>query len=270
MFTPADAPLALVGYAPAVATAAAAALRDLGLQAIGVPAERPQEVVAACLTLRFGGALVAPGQGRAWLDAGSADSEARRVGRVDALSFHGAALHGTGGATGTFAYAEALSDTLEASGYVARGASLAVLGHTAADLAVAAPLARLGFTDIGLVADSAPEAERAIRDLPSGLRIFPLSRRDGSVRALASRSDLIVLTSGELPHGLLEPYHTLIDLTGRAQGQGRNAGSGASVLDLETLALHHTSRQLLHATGQRYEPSRLVALAEALHSAVQV
>lgn len=251
MFTPADAPLALVGYPSAVL----AALRDLGLLAVPVPAERPSDVVSACLTLRFTGALVAPAYQMAWLEAAQADSEAKRVGRVDALSFHGAA-----GASGTFSYAEALSDTLADTGYMARGASLAVLGHRAADLAVAAPLARLGFTDIGLVAESAPEAERAIRDLPSGLRIFPLSRRDESVRALLSRSDLVVLTAGELPSGILEPYHTVIDLTGRLKG----SASGATILSLDTLAQHHASRQLAHATGQRFDPAQLAALAEAM------
>lgn len=251
MFTPADAPLALVGYSSAVA----AALRDLGLLAVPVPAERPQDIVSACLTLRFMGALVAPAHQAAWLEAASTDTEARRVGRVDALSFHGAA-----GATGTFSYAEALSDTLADTGYVARGASLAVLGNRATDLAMAAPLARLGFSDIGLVADSAPEAERAIRDLPGGLRIFPLSRRDESIRALLSRSDLVVLTAGDLPGGVLEPYHTIIDLTGRL----RQGSSGATILSLDTFAQHHASRQLAHATGQRFAPAQLEALAQAM------
>ncbi len=257
MFTPADAPLALVGYPSSVA----AALRGLGILAVPVPAERPQDIVSACLTLRFSGALVAPAHGAAWLDAAPADTEARRVGKVDALSFHGA-----GGAAGTFSYAEALSDTLADTGYMARGASLAVLGLRAADLAVAAPLARLGFTDIGLVAESAPEAERAIRDLPNGLRIFPLSRRDESVRALLSRSDLVVLTAGDLPANLLEPYHTLIDLTGRLS----RSPSGATILSLEMLAQHHASRQLAHATGQRFAPAELEAVAQAMQSSALV
>ncbi|WP_291426126.1 shikimate dehydrogenase [Deinococcus sp.] len=250
MFTPADAPVALVGYPTEVGRA----LRELGIPALDVPTEHPKEVAQACQTLRFAGALVAPGQQGQWLGAAQADPEARRVGRIDAVAFHGAA-----GASGTFAYADALSDMIEASGYSARGASLAVLGNTAADLALAAPLARLGFSDIGLVADSAPEAEKAIRDLPTGLRIFPMSRRDASVKALVSRSDLVVLATGDLPTGLLEPYHTLLDLTGRVS---RSAVSG-TLLDLAELQLFHLARQLLHATGQRFAPEQLRPLAAA-------
>lgn len=251
MFTPADAPLALVGYSSAVAQA----LRGLGITAIPVPAEHPADIIAACLTLRFAGALIAPAQQLAWFDAAQPDTDAKKVGRVDTLAFHGAA-----GTAGTFAYADALSDTIEDGGYAARGASLAIVGRSASDLAMAAPVVRLGFTDIGLVADSAPEAEKAIRDLPSGLRIFAMSRRDAAIKSLASRSDLLVLTAGELPAGILEPYHTLLDLTGRVKSNT----SGASLLNTDNLQLFHLARQLYHATGQRFDIGALQATAEAM------
>lgn len=251
MLIPADAPLALIGYS----SDAARTLTSLGITALHVPDGPPADIISACQTLKFAGALVAPAQGQAWLSAVSADSDARRAGRVDSISFHGAA-----GAQGTFAYADALSDALRASGYAVVGASLLIIGHGVSDMVLAAPIARLGFTDIGLAADSAPEAERVRRELPNVPRLFPVSRRDSTVQALADRSDLVVLTGGDLPRGLLQPYHTLIDLTGNE----RASTSGATLLDLYDLPAHHLARQLLHATGRKYGTDDLGQFSAAL------
>lgn len=246
-----DTPLALIGY-PAPA---ARALRDLGLIALSVPTDDTRAVLDACRTLHFTGALVHDSQQVHLLDAVTPDTAARRVGRVDAVSFAGTL-------SGTFALTDALSDTLEDSGYATRGASALLIGLDAHDLALALPLARLGFADIGVAAESLPEAERAIRDLPAGLRAYPLSRRDPSCRTYAERADLIVLTAGPLPGGLVQPYHTLIDLTGRADA----SSSGAGRVDLSRLPLRRLARQLAHATGQRFHPDELEPVLPALSS----
>ena len=243
-----DTPLALIGHSPQ----AARALRDIGLLALSVPTDDLSGVLQACQTLRFSGALVHASQECAALSVTQADPTAQKVGRVDAVAF-------AGGMHGTFALADALTDTLEASGYATRGASALVLGQAAADLALALPRTRLGFTDIGIVAETTPEAEGAARHLPAGVRAFPMSRRDSSVSTLAERADLIVLTAGALPPGLAQPYHTLIDLTGRAQG-----GAAGSVLSLSSLPARRLARQLAHATGQRFHIEELEGLVPAL------
>ncbi|MFD1730281.1 hypothetical protein ACFSC4_02850 [Deinococcus malanensis] len=102
------------------------------------------------------------------------------------------------------------------SGYATRGAGALLIGLDAVDLTLALPLARLGFSNMGVAAETLPEAERAARHLPAGVRTFPVSRRDAALATLAERADLIVLTGGPLPAGLLQPYHTLADLTGHA------------------------------------------------------
>ncbi|WP_102126590.1 shikimate dehydrogenase [Deinococcus planocerae] len=249
MSTPPEAPLALIGYSPA----AARALRTAGLIVVGVPDENLGAVMQACRTLRFSGALVH--ESREGMAAGAADPDAsaRRVGRVDAVAFT------AGGAQGTYALADALTDAVEASGYAARGAGALLLG-SGGELARALPLVRLGFTTVGIAADSVPDAERFVRDLPAGVRAFPVSRFDPALASLAERADLIVLTGGTLPPGLLQPYHTLADLTGRAN----SGASGAATLDLSLLPALRLSRQLLHATGQRYRPEDLTELAGAL------
>lgn len=244
-----DSPLALIGY-PAPA---ARALRDLGLIAVNVPTDDLRAVLDASRTLHFTGALVHPSQETHALGAVTPDAVARRVGRVDAIALSGE-FHGT------FALSDALTDALDASGYASRGASALILGVDAHDLALALPLARLGFTEIGIAAESTPEAERAARDLPAGRRAYPLSRRDPSVTDFAARADLIVLTAGPLPSGLTQPYHTVIDLTGRASV----TGSGASTLDLRDLPLRRLARQLEHATGQRFHPQELEGALQAL------
>lgn len=243
-----DTPLALIGHPPH----AARALRDLGLLGVSVPTDDLSSVLQACQTLRFSGALIHTSLEGAALSVTQADPTAQKVGRVDAVAF-------AGGLHGTFALADALTDTLEASGYATRGASALLLGQAASDLALALPLTRLGFTDIGIVAETTPEAESAARHLPAGVRAFPISRRDSSVGTLAERADLIVLTAGALPPGVVQPYHTLIDLTGRAQG-----GSAGSTLNLASLPARRLARQLAHATGQRFHTAELEQLVSAL------
>ena len=241
-----DAPLALIGYP----SPAARALRDLGLIALAVPAEDLPGVLDACRTLRFTGALVHPSQERAVAGAVSLDPDARRAGRVDAVALTGGV--GGGGAHGTYSLTDALMDTVEASGYAARGAAALFVGGST-DLTQALPLVRLGFDQVGLATDTLPEAERLARDLPASVRSYAVGRRDPALVSLAERADLIVLTGGALPPGLLQPYHTLADLTGQAQ----TGPSGAARLDLSALPALRLSRQLLQATGQRFVPEVL-------------
>lgn len=243
-----DAPLALIGY-PAPA---ARALREVGLVALTVPDDDLSAVLDACRTLRFAGALVHATREIAVAGLVEADPDARRVGRVDALAF-------TGGVHGTYTLSDALTDVVEASGYAANGADALLIG-SGADLARALPLVRLGFGNVGIVADSYPEAERFAREVPANVRAFPVGRRDSAIASLADRADLIVLTGGSLPPGLLQPYHTLVDLTGQATA----GNSGAAGLDLARLPALRLVRQLLHATGQRYRPEDLSGLVTAL------
>ncbi|GGM01103.1 shikimate dehydrogenase [Deinococcus aerophilus] len=242
-------PLALIGHSPA----AARALRELGVVALSVPTDDLRATLEACATLHFSGALVHPSQELRVADVAQPDAVARQVGRVDAVAF-AAGIHGT------CALIDALSDTLEASGYATRGASALLLGHSAHDLALALPLMRLGFTDVGVAAETALEAERATRHLPAGLRAYPLSRRDSALTGLAERADLLVLSGGGLPSGLAQPYHTVVDLTGKLS----SAPGGASLLDLSALGTHRAARQLLHATGQRFHADELREIARAL------
>ncbi len=244
-----DTPLALIGY-PAPA---ARALRELGLVALSTPTDHLKEVMDACMTLGFSGALIHRSQEARALDATQADAGARRVGRVDAVAF-------TAGAHGTFALADALGDTLEASGYASRGASALLLGNDMHDLALALPLTRMGFSAVGVAAASTPDAERAARDLPAGVRAFPVSRQDSALVGLAERADLLVLTGGHFPAGLAQPYHTIIDLTGQLQ----LAPGGATLLDMTELYARRLARQLAHATGQRFHPEELTGAVAAL------
>ena len=243
-----DSPVALIGHSGA----AARALRDLGLVGVAVPHDDLAATLEACRTLRFSGALVHPSQEGALVSVTQADPVAQRVGRVDAVAF-------AGGVHGTFALADALTDAIEASGYATRGASALLFGHSARDLALALPLTRQGFTDIGVVGDTVPEAEAAARHLPAGLRGYPVSRADPSVATLAERADLVVVTGGTLLPGLLQPYHTVVDLTGRARTE-----AAATVMDLSRLPALRLARQLAHATGQRFHSDELTPLLTAL------
>jgi shikimate dehydrogenase len=72
--------------------------------------------------------------------------------------------------------------------------------------------------------------------------------------SLAERADLVVLAGGAAPSGVLQPFHTVLDLTGDAAGAAR---AGAAVLPLAALPALRLALQLEHATGQRFHPEAL-------------
>lgn len=268
--TPAhDTPLALLGYAPDVARA----LRELGLTAVSVPVDSLEDVLRACAVLACPGALVAGPLRAAVLALGAstslgvsvsavrADTAALRSGAADAVSFTGG-THGQAVQThATCTLPDALLDTLEDSGYPVRGARALLIGQSG-DLGAGLALTRLGLSSLTLAAASHPEAEALARSLPGGLKAYVTSRSDPALITLAERADLIVLTAGPLPPGVLQPFHALLDLTGRASSAASKAG--AALVPLIRLPELRLARRLHHATGQRFAPEVLSGLAKVL------
>ena len=252
MTPPHDTPLALLGYPEGPARA----LRELGLTAVAVPAEPLGEVLGACTVLAFRGALVAGPLQASVLAATQPDSAAQRAGVADTLAFvSGRPAHAA------FTLPDALLDALEDSGYPVRGARALLIGQ-GGDLGAGLALTRLGLGSVTLAASSQPEAERLARGLPASLSAHVTSRHDPALTTLAERADLIVLTAGPLPTGVLHPYHALLDLTGRAGSAAAKAG--ATQVPLTRLPELRLARRLLHATGQRFAPEALGALAKLL------
>ncbi len=243
----ADAPLALIGYGPSTARA----LRELGLVALAVPTAPLAEVLGACVTLGFAGALVADALGADAFALTQPDGAARLQGRVDALSF-AAATHGT------HTLQDALLRSIEASGYAARGGRALIVGDGEGLLA-ALGVARLGLRDVTVASGSLPEAERALAALPAGVRGHAVTRHDPALITLAERVDLVVLASGDLPRGLLQPYHALLDLAGAGEGAARHAQ--ASLIPLGDLNAQRLALALEHATGQRFKAEALGPVA---------
>lgn len=260
--TPAhDTPLALLGYPQGTGRA----LRDLGLNALSVPEAPLAEVLGACATLAFRGALVAPALQEGVLAVSQPDSAATRAGTADALAF---VRGGSGGGQthATCTLPDALLDTLEDSGYPVRGARALLIGQSG-DLSAGLALTRLGLSSLTLAAASRPEAEALARGLTvglnaAGLNVQVTSRSDPALVTLAERADLIVLTAGPLPPGVLQPFHALLDLTGRAGSAASKAG--AAQVSLARLPELRLARRLHHATGQRFAPDALAELAKVL------
>ncbi|UFA51114.1 shikimate dehydrogenase [Deinococcus radiophilus] len=246
--------IGLLGAPPA----AAQALSRLGFQALSLPVGNLGGSLLACQTLGIGGVLVHSTFEEAAFAATESDEAARRAGKVDAIALPTGALAGQ--VLGTYTLTEALSDAVAATHYSARGATALMIGH-GPDLAAVLPLTRLGFSQVGFVADHLPAAERLSREVPAGTATYALSRRDSALQTLAERADLIVVAGGSVPPGVLQPYHTLLDLTGRVP-----AGS-ATQLQLDELPGLRLSQQLLHVTGQRLSPAALSELAQAMQMA---
>lgn len=245
-----DAPLALIGYAPE----AARALRALGLLAIALPDGALNEVFAALRTLHFSGALIAPHLEEAAFVHVHSDAAARKLGRVDSVSLAGA-LHAS------HALEEALLRLVQDSAYAARGARMLLLGE-GAPLRAAVGLARLGAPSVTVAAGHAGEAERALQLLPAGVKGYALALNDPALGALAERADLVVLTSGPLPPGVLQPFHTLLDLTA-AHGHAA-LREGVARIEAGELPALRLSLQLEHATGQRFKPEVLREVAAGI------
>lgn len=245
-----ESPIALLGYPPEVAHA----LRDLGLVALGLPGAPLDEVLAACETLGFLGALLHSSVQETVAPHLYLDPDARRAGRADAVAF-------TGGARGTYTAPDALLEALTQRGYMGRNVAAMLIGR-GADLRVALGLSRLGFKSVTVVASNRPAAEQVLREFPTGVASFALSRDDSAVQSLAERCELVVLTGGMMPLGVLQPYHTVLDLTGYAAPIVAEAG--ATLLQLPDFPLRVLSRQLEHVTGQRLKPELLDAVVKVL------
>lgn len=246
-----DTPLALLGYAPD----AARRLRELGLTALSVPTEPLEDVLRACAALACPGALVAGALQATVLGLSHPDTAASRAGVADALSFAGGQAHAT------CTLPDALLDTLEDSGYPVRGAHALLIGQQG-ELGAGLALARLGLGSLTLAAASRPDAEHLVADLPRGLKAHVTSRSDPALVTLAERADLIVLTAGPLPPGVLQPFHALLDLTGRAAPAASKAG--ATLVPLSRLPELRLARRLRHATGQRFAADAVKDLAAVL------
>lgn len=245
-----DAALALIGHRPEVAVA----LRELGLTALRVPEDNLSGVVEALRTLRFVGALVAPHKEEAVFGVVQPDALARRQARVDAVALAGTTY-------GTHTLEEALVRLVDDSRYAVRGARVLLLGRDA-PLRAALSLARLGPSTLTIATDDLPEAQRDLTLLPAGTKAYAVSTRDGAFVSYAERADLVVLTNGSLPRGVLQPYHTLLDLTGEAWNDAARAG--VPVLPAGNLAALRLAAQLEHATGQKFKPEALLGVSQTL------
>lgn len=232
-----EAPLALVGFG----AEAARALRALGLVALAVPAAPLAEVLGALAPLRFAGALIAPDHEEAAARLVTPDADARKLGRVDSVAL-------AGGLRGSHALETALVRLVEDGGYAARGARVLVAGEGPA-LRAATGLARLGTAGFTVAAPSLPEAEAARDLLPAGVKGYALALRDPALPTLAERADLVVLAGAHLPNGTLQPFHTVLDLTGGVHP--------VPSLDAADLPARRLALALEHATGHKFRPEAL-------------
>ena len=256
-----NAPLALLGYAPD----AARAFRELGLLALTLPAEPLPDVLSAMRTLQFIGVLLGPALEEHAFAHVNADSAARKAHRVDAVAF-------TGNAIGTHTLEEALLQLVQNSTYAARGARMLILG-SGTELKAATGLVRLGAASVTVAAPSKPEAEHVLTLVPAGVKGYALAQNDSALAALAERADLVIvaytpaaLTAGtvnQLLSGLLQPFHTLLDFTGRTDALAEKMG--VTRFDASELASLRLSLQVEHATGQRFKPDVLRSVAAGLH-----
>lgn len=243
--------IGLLGYGPATARA----LRDLGYLALPLPPDDLSDVLTACQTLRISGVLVQPAYEEHAFAATRPDEAARQAGRVDAVALPVGLLAAE--PQGTYTLPDALGDAVAAAHYAARGASALLIGH-GNDLTSVMNLTRLGFTQVGFATDNPAVAKRLSREVPAGIASYALSRRDPALQTLAERADLIVVTGGSLPAGVLQPYHTLLDLSGRLPS------GNASRLELSELPSLRLSQALLHITGQRLHSQSLSSLITAM------
>ncbi len=181
---------------------------------VHLPDPEPASALLSLHQLGFAGALVGDDLAEAFYPhVGRTSPEARSVQATDTLSVPPG---GYLGFSGHHTLATALVDAALEVRLALQGSKLLVLGGGARARAALA-LARLGVSAVILATPELPLGERAAATVPPGPRVRVLWEKDPLLPELALECDVVALAAAP-GRDLLQPYHTLIDLSGQQLG----------------------------------------------------
>lgn len=225
-----------------------------------VPVGSIREAVAALPVLGFAGALIfgeaARREAASAVSRRSLDAEDQMA--VDAVTVAGEATLGdhVGG--------RAVVEGLRTAGWDPHGARVVAFGVGAAGRAVARELATAGAEEVTFVAADAPAAERAVPDLPAGVRARGLAMHDPAVPALLGRCDALLRGADLLAPiaDVLGPHLTVVDLAPGLDPAWRRQGraAGAATVAWADVEAHRVAAALRAVLGGEVDPEPLLEL----------
>jgi shikimate 5-dehydrogenase len=210
------------------------------------------KVFEALKHLNFAGALILDDkiQREAFGYAARSSLDAQEVGAADALAVTAAGL------VGDYGFGRAVGQALAASGWDARGAAAVILGSGIRARAISRDLASLGVRQLAVLARNRPLAEETTRQLAASTEIIAKARDDALTLSLIERADLLVrIESKEVPHELLGPHLTIVDLVGGGMTPLRHRAMafGALTLNLRDVQAEQLALALGHLLEARLE-----------------
>lgn len=255
--------VAVLGSGPSARALARYRDPDLRVWLQSVPTGSVTAAVDALPVLGFAGALVFGEHARreAAVAVARRSLDADEQATVDAVSVAGDATLGdhVGG--------RAVVDGLRSAGWEPRGARIVAIGDDAGTRALLRELATAGATEITVVAEDAPAAERAVRELASGVQVRGVAVRDPTLPALMERCDA-VLRASDLLTPLPErmgPHLTIVDLAAGLDPSWRRDGraAGASTVRWADVEAHRVAAALRTVVGGDVDPEPLLELFHA-------
>lgn len=217
---------------------------------------RANEWLPALRTLEFAGALVldAEAQREALRASDRSSLDAADVEAADTVTVTQAGL------VAEYHLGRALTQALRGRLWDPREARAVVLGGGIEARAVARELASVGVVHLTLLAESRPEAERAVPRLAASTDVVATVAHDPVATRLLEQADLVVRTDGRasFPNGLLGPHLTVVDLApqGVSALRQRAMSVGALTLNRRDIEAHRLHLALGHVLGGgvRVEP----------------
>lgn len=186
---------------------------------------------------------------RAHVERASLDAE--EVGAVDTVTV------AAGATVGDYVGGRALGELLRSTGWHARDARAVVVGSGPLAAAAMRELASGGASTLTLLAASAPDAERAVPEVPAGARVRPLAQGDPAAQVVLEEADVLVLghSDAEVPDTAFGPHLTVVDLGASPLGPVRRRAMdlGAITFARADLEAHRATLALGQVLGGEVE-----------------
>jgi shikimate 5-dehydrogenase len=221
---------------------------------------RGADWIGSLRTLEFAGALVldADAQHEAVVRADRSSLDAADAAAADALTVTQAGL------MAEFHLGRALAQALRGRLWDAREAHAVVLGGGTEARAVARELASVGVAHLTLLADTRPDAEKAVPRLAASTDVVATVASDPVATRLLERADLVVRIDprASFPAALLGPHLTVVDLAHDAVSslRQRAISMGALTLNRRDVEAHRLHLALGHVLGKGVSVEPLMQL----------
>jgi hypothetical protein len=173
-------------------------------------------------------------------------SSSERDGAIDAIQV-------TRGTQGAHTLEDGLLGALDAIAYRGFGANALVIGGDASASA-AVQVARAGVKNLTIAAPDRPHAERLARHAPAGVTVRTISSEEPAFLEALERADLLLLCDHKmrLEPRHLQPYHTLIEVSGESSLSVALERIGGQTVSYKAIQTHHLSAQLEFVTGRKH------------------